>query len=138
MRPQPRMTPKEKEVFLISYMAQNGKSRRPHPHCQVSITGMPVLAVINFRTSVNVMTCRQYLSLDQHSPLSPVRARMYTHGSAEPLIHAGNMDTLVQCAEREVKARFYVTEEEDDMLLGCHTLEDLVMVFFAKEIHSRI
>ncbi|KAJ1087623.1 hypothetical protein NDU88_000790 [Pleurodeles waltl] len=67
----------EEDVFLVSYTAQNSKSRRPQPHCHITITGKLVVALIDTRDSVSVMTYQQYLLLDPCPPVSRMHSRIY-------------------------------------------------------------
>ena len=136
-QPIPRTYDEEDEdIFTISFTGRENTKKRPPPICNVNIEGVEITALIDTGASVNVIDEVQFEKLSPRPVITPTSACIYTYGGTTPLPLRGVIQVKVVSEDRSTIARFHVTEGRTGTLLSCHTAEDLVLVFFAHQVHD--
>ncbi|KAJ1205459.1 hypothetical protein NDU88_000894 [Pleurodeles waltl] len=110
--------------------------KRPPPKCTVEIGGTIVRVLIDTMAFVSVIDLVQFDKLIPLPKLAPTKERINPYGGTEPLSLKGVINIKVVSNKKATQARFCVSEWGTGTLLGCHTEEDLGLVFFTKQVHE--
>ncbi|KAJ1115552.1 hypothetical protein NDU88_003775 [Pleurodeles waltl] len=126
----------EEDIFVISFTGGKPGKRRPPPMSEVHINGTLVSVLIDTGASVNVMDETLFKKRVPAPPLTMTATKIYNYGGKDPLPLKGTVEVAVSSGNRSTEAKFYVVAGDRGTLLGCHTAEDLELVFFARQIYD--
>ena len=104
--------------------------------CTVQIGQAKITELIDTGASVNVIDATQLDKLSPRPQLQRTKPRIDTYGGTEPIPFRGVIQVAVKSEGYFSQARFHVTEGSTGKLLGCHRIEDLGLVFFARQVHE--
>ncbi|KAJ1213805.1 hypothetical protein NDU88_001436 [Pleurodeles waltl] len=90
-------------------------------HCQVMVEGQPI----------NILPLNRHQAMKSHPALHPTTTRMYAYGTTMFLPLAGVFTTTIRHQDQPTKTKVYVIKGGADMLLSCHTAEQLQLVQIA-------
>ncbi|KAJ1109821.1 hypothetical protein NDU88_007179 [Pleurodeles waltl] len=68
--------------------------------------------------------------------LTPTTTKIYNYGGREPLPLKGTVEVAVSSGQVSTQAKFYVVTGDRGTLLGCHTAEELELVFFVRPVYD--
>ncbi|KAJ1119863.1 hypothetical protein NDU88_008048 [Pleurodeles waltl] len=126
----------DEDIFVISFTGGKPGRKRPPPMSDVYVNGTRVSVLIDTGASVNVMDETLYKKLVPAPPLMSTATKIYNYGGREPLPLKGIVEVAVSSGDRSADAKFYVVAGDRGTLLGCHTAEELELVFFARQIYD--
>ncbi|KAJ1155086.1 hypothetical protein NDU88_007822, partial [Pleurodeles waltl] len=126
----------DEDSFVISFTGERQLKKRPPPMSMVHINGKSATVLIDTGASVNVMDETLFRQLTPAPVLSPTTTKIYNYGGREPLPLKGTVEVSVSSEQAAALARFYVVAGDRGTLLGCHTAEELELVFFARQIYD--
>ncbi|KAJ1161434.1 hypothetical protein NDU88_001920 [Pleurodeles waltl] len=111
--------------------------RRLPPMNTVMINDTPATVLIDTGASVNVMENTMYQRLSPKPSLSPSNTKIYTYGGLDPLPLQTTIEVSGTNQDHTTTPKLYVVKGNLGTLLGCHTAEDLELVFFARQRATR-